>query len=86
MSKFKIKIAHIRNNLSIINCLWSIGKNFTHFLFGFKVKFICVKFKPGIITDGFIGSNANKHLLYFCILLFYIMNIVCSNKRYTRFP
>ena len=85
VTELKIKVAHIADNLGIVYRFGRVGKNLPHLLFRFKIKFICVKFKPCIVAYCFVGIDTNKHLLNFSVLLFNIMHIVGGNERYTRF-
>ena len=85
VAEFKFKITPVRNKLCIINCLRNIGKEFSHFLLALKVKLIGMKFQPCIITYNVVSGYTYENLLNFSILLFNIMNIICSSKRYACF-
>ena len=58
-SEFKIKAAHIRNKLSVIDRFRYCGKKLAHLVFTFQIKLLRFKFKPGILADNVVRLNTD---------------------------
>ena len=81
MSKFKVKAALFSDPYGIICRFRQFREKRAHFLFGFKVEFICFKAQAGRIVYGFLHLDAHQHILIIGILLFHVVGIICKNQR-----
>ena len=88
MSKLKVKIAHIRDNRSVVRGgggFGIFGEELPHFLLGLEVKFAAFKFHAVRVVDGFAHLYAHQNVLIARILFFQIMRVVSQNKGNARF-
>ena len=79
-TELKLNVASVSNFLGILNCLRIFREKLTHFLFGFQIKFVRLKFHSIIVVYRAVSLNTEKYIVGFAVLFFNIMTVVCCDN------
>ena len=84
LAEFKVKIAGVGHQLSVIHSLRQICKDFSHLVFAFQIELVIRKAHTVLIIESCRGLDGQQHIVGLGVFLAHIMHIVSCHKRYIK--
>ena len=82
--KFDFNVAFIGNLFRVCNSFGIVEEHLAHFIFAFEVKFVDAHLHSVLFVNKPVRLYAQKYVLRFRILFFYIMYVVCGDGFYIK--